>query len=105
MNFVLELFSKRTKFMCKNENFQSSGTKNVLFKVQERKTNFMQNLETKFRDENNSLTLNLYLHLDLFSHDNPMVCFSTFCEAVFLFLLVMVGFDISHSCCAFFMKV
>jgi hypothetical protein len=33
--------------MCKNELFQSSGTENEFFKVQEQKTNFMQNLETK----------------------------------------------------------
>ena len=42
MNFVPELFLKKmTKFMCKKEFFQSSGTKN------ER--------NAKFRDENNSL--------------------------------------------------
>jgi hypothetical protein len=47
MNFVPELFYKMTKFMCKNELFQSSGTKNELFKVQERKTKLMYNLGTK----------------------------------------------------------
>ena len=33
--------------MCKNEFFESSGTKNELFKVQRQKPNFMQSLETK----------------------------------------------------------
>ncbi len=33
--------------MCKNELFQSLGTKNEFFKIQGRKTNFMQNLGTK----------------------------------------------------------
>ena len=33
--------------MCKNKLFQSSGMKNELFKIQERKTNFIQNLKTK----------------------------------------------------------
>ena len=33
--------------MCKNELFQSLGTKNELFKVQERKTNFIQSLGMK----------------------------------------------------------
>ena len=47
MNFVPELFYKRTKFMCKNEHFQSSGTKNELFKVQKRKTKLMYSLRTK----------------------------------------------------------
>ena len=48
-NFVIKKKKKslEMKFMCKNKFFQSSGTKNELFKVQERKPNFMQNLETK----------------------------------------------------------
>ena len=33
--------------MCKNEHFQSSGTKNKLFKVQGRKTELMYSLRTK----------------------------------------------------------
>jgi hypothetical protein len=33
--------------MHKNELFQSSGTKNELFKVQERKPNFIQSLGMK----------------------------------------------------------
>ena len=33
--------------MCKNENFQSSETKNELFKVQRRKMNILPSLETK----------------------------------------------------------
>jgi hypothetical protein len=33
--------------MCKNELFQSSGTKNELFKVQGRKTKLMYSLKTK----------------------------------------------------------
>ncbi len=33
--------------MCKNEFFESSGTKNKLFKVQRQKPNFMQSLGTK----------------------------------------------------------
>ena len=33
--------------MCKNEHFQSSGTKNELFKVQKRKTKLMYSLRTK----------------------------------------------------------
>jgi hypothetical protein len=35
------------KFMCKKEFFQSSGTKNLLFKVQGQKINFLQSLGTK----------------------------------------------------------
>jgi hypothetical protein len=38
---------KMMKFICKKEFFESSGTKNELFKVQERKPNFMQGLGTK----------------------------------------------------------
>jgi hypothetical protein len=37
--------------MCKNKLCQSSGTKNELFKIQGRKTNFI--------NENNSLTYNV----------------------------------------------
>ena len=37
MNFVFGLFYKMMKFMCKNELFQNSETKNELFKVQGRK--------------------------------------------------------------------
>ncbi len=40
--------------MCKNELFQSLETKNELFKIQGRKTNFMQSLGI-----NNSLPLDL----------------------------------------------
>jgi hypothetical protein len=35
------------KFMCKNELFQTLESKNEIFKVQERKTNFIQSLRTK----------------------------------------------------------
>ena len=41
MDFVPELFFKKTKFMCKTERFQSLGMKNEL--------------HVKFRDENNNL--------------------------------------------------
>ncbi len=40
-------------FMCKNKLFQSSGTKNKLFKVQKQKK------ELHARDENNNLTYKL----------------------------------------------
>ena len=57
MNFVLELFLKMMKFMCKKELFQSLAMKNEF--------------HTKFRDENNSLTLFFFfliiLHVFLFA--------------------------------------
>ena len=37
--------------MCKNELFQSLEMKNELFKIQGRKTNFMQSLGTKSRKQ------------------------------------------------------
>ncbi len=36
-----------TKFMCKNELFESLGMKNEFFKVEGQKLNFIQNLRTK----------------------------------------------------------
>jgi hypothetical protein len=47
MNFVILKKSLGMKFICKKEFFQSLGTKNELFKVQERKTKFIQSLGTK----------------------------------------------------------
>jgi hypothetical protein len=47
MDFFLLKNSPRTKSMSKNDFFQSSEIKNELFKIQGRKTNFMQSLEMK----------------------------------------------------------
>jgi hypothetical protein len=46
-----------TKFMTKNEFFQSLGTKNELFKVLRTKNE----LHAKFRDENNRLTFMIFM--------------------------------------------
>ena len=47
MNFDILEKSSGTKFMFKNDFFQSSEMKNELFKIQTRKPNFIQSIQMK----------------------------------------------------------